>query len=111
MDKKRKENNPSITITLQKSENRQVGKAGKILTVDHIGRPCFGRIEKLEGWFSETEPIIEIVPDYKPCKSCGLFLGHEEVINADILDSMCIDCFSLETNQDTVFSTKYLNQQ
>ena len=48
IDKKRKEKSPSTTRTLQKSENRQVGKAGKILTVDHIGRPCFGRIEKLE---------------------------------------------------------------
>ena len=111
IDKKRKEKSPSTTRTLQKSENRQVGKAGKILTVDHIGRPCFGRIEKLEGWFSTTEPIIEIIPEYKPCKTCELFLGHEEVINAEILDGMCIDCFSLETNQDTVFSTKYLKQE
>ena len=110
-DKKRQENNHSVTKTLQKSENRQVGKAGKILTIDHIGRPCFGRIEKLEGWFPETEPIIEIVPDYKPCKSCGLFLGHQEVIDADILDSMCIECFSLETDQDTVFSINYLQQK
>ena len=111
MDKKRQENNHSLTKTLQKSENRQVGKAGKILTVDHIGRPCFGRIEKLEGWFSTTEPIIEIVPDYKPCKSCGLFLGHQEVIDADILDSMCIECFSDQTEQDTVFSIHYRQQE
>ena len=53
-DKKRQENNHSVTKTLQKSENRQVGKAGKILTVDFTGRPSFGRIEKLEGWFSTT---------------------------------------------------------
>ena len=104
--KKRHEDNHSLTETLQKSENRQVGKAGKILTVDFTGRPSFGRIEKLEGWFETTEPVIQIVPEYKPCKTCGLFLGHEEVINTDILDSMCIDCFSLETNQDSAFSTK-----
>ena len=110
-DKKRQESNHSVTKTLQKSENRSIGKAGKILTVDFTGRPSLGRIEKLEGWFETTEPVIEIVPEYKPCKTCGLFLGHEEVINTHILDSMCIDCFSLETNQDTVFSTKYLNQQ
>jgi hypothetical protein len=110
-DKKRQEKNHSVTKTLQKSENRQVGKAGKILTVDFTGRPSFGRIEKLEGWFETTEPIIEIVPEYKPCKTCELFLGYEEVINTNILDSMCIDCFSLETDQDTVFSTKYLNQE
>ena len=105
--KKSQENNHNVTRTLQKSENRQVGKAGKILTVDHIGRPCFGRIEKLEGWFPETEPIIEIVPDYKPCKSCGLFLGHQEVIDADMFDSMCIECFSDQTGQDTAFSKHY----
>ena len=110
-DKKRQENNHSVTKTLQKSENRQVGKAGKILTVDHIGRPCFGRIEKLEGWFSTTEPIIEIVPEYKSCKTCGLFLGHEEVINADMFDNMCIECFSEETEQDTVFPRKQLKQK
>jgi hypothetical protein len=110
-DKKRQENNHSVTKTLQKSENRQLGKAGKILTVDFTGRPCFGRIEKLEGWFKTTEPVIEIVPEYKPCKTCELFLGYEEVINTDILDSMCIDCFSLEIDQDMVFSTKYLNQE
>ena len=110
-DKKKQKNNHSVTKTLQKSENRLMGKAGKILTVDFTGRPSLGRIEKLEGWFETTEPEIQIVPEYKPCKTCGLFLGHEEVINTDILDSMCIDCFSLETNQDTVFSTKYLNQQ
>ena len=111
IDKKRKEKSPSTTRTLQKSENRQVGKAGKILTVDHIGRPCFGRIEKLEGWFSTTEPIIEIIPEYKPCKTCGLFLGHQEVIDADILDSMCIECFSDQTEQDTVFPRKQLKQK
>ena len=109
--KQRQENNPNVTKTLQKSKNRLVGKAGKILTVDFTGRPSLGRIEKLEGWFETTEPVIEIVPEYKPCKTCGLFLGHEEVINTDILDSMCIDCFSRETNQDSAFSTKYLNQQ
>ena len=108
---KRKEDICSATKTLQKSENRQFGKAGKILTVDFTGRPAFGRIEKTRGINSETEPVIEIVPEYKPCKTCGLFLGHEEVINTDILDSMCIDCFSRETNQDSAFSTKYLNQQ
>ena len=107
MDKKRKENNPSTTITLQKSENRQLGKAGKILTIDHIGRPTFGKIEKTKGWLSETEPIIEIVPEYKPCKSCGLFLGHQEVIDADMFDSMCIECFSDQTGQDTAFSKHY----
>ena len=109
--KRKQENNHSVTKTLQKSENRLMGKAGKILTVDFTGRPSLGRIEKLEGWFETTEPIIQIVPEYKPCKTCGLFLGHEEVINTDILDSMCIDCFSLESNQDTVFSTKYLKQE
>ena len=111
ISKKRKEDIFSATKTLQKSENRQLGKAGKILTVDFTGRPAFGRIEKTRGVHSETEPIVKIVPEYKPCKSCGLFLGHEEVMNTDILDSMCIDCFSLETNQDTVFSTKYLKQE
>ena len=110
-DKKRQENNHSVTKTLQKSENRLMGKAGKILTVDFTGRPSLGRIEKLEGWEPETEPIIEIVPDHKPCNKCDLFLGHEDEMNSEILDSMCIDCFSLETNQDTVFSTKYLKQE
>ena len=110
-DKKRQENNHNLTKTLPKSENRQLGKAGKILTIDHIGRPAFGRIEKTKGWFTTTEPIIEIVPDYKPCKSCGLFLGLQEVIDADIFDSMCIECFSLETDQDTVFSINYLQQK
>ena len=109
-DKERQRNNHSVTKTLQKSENRQVGKAGKILTVDHIGRPCFGRIEKLEGWFPETESIIEIVPDHKPCNKCDLFLGHEDEMNSEILDSMCIDCFCFETDQDTVFSIDYLQQ-
>ena len=109
--KRKQENNHSVTKTLQKSENRLMGKAGKILTVDFTGRPSLGRIEKLEGWFETTEPIIQIVPEYKPCKTCGLFLGHEEVINTDILDSMCIDCFSLETNQDTVFSIHYRQQE
>tara|TARA_B100001142_G_scaffold281510_1_gene293289 strand:- start:83 stop:586 length:504 start_codon:yes stop_codon:yes gene_type:complete len=105
--KKRQEGNHSLTETLQKSENRQVGKAGKILTVDFTGRPSFGRIEKLEGWFETTEPEIQIVPEYKPCRSCGLFLGHEEVINADMFDSMCIECFSDQTGQDTAFSKHY----
>ena len=62
-DKKRQKNNHSVTKTLQKSENRQVGKAGKILTVDFTGRPSLGRIEKLEGWFETTEPEIQIVPE------------------------------------------------
>ena len=106
-DKKRQEDNHSLTKTLQKSENRQMGKAGKILTVDFTGRPSFGRIEKLEGWFETTEPVIQIVPEYKPCKSCGLFLGHKEVVNSDILDSMCIECFSDQTEQDSVFSKHY----
>jgi hypothetical protein len=107
ISKKRKEDICSATKTLQKSENRQLGKAGKILTVDFTGRPSFGRIEKLEGWFETTEPIIQIVPEFKPCKSCGLFLGHKEVVNSDMLDSMCIECFSDQTQQDTVFSKHY----
>ena len=110
-DKKRQESNHSVTRTLQKSENRSIGKAGKILTVDFTGRPSLGRIEKLEGWFETTEPEIQIVPEYKPCKNCGLFLGHEEVINADIFDNMCIECFSEKTEQDTVFPRKQLEQK
>ena len=110
-DKKRQESNHSVTKTLQKSENRSIGKAGKILTVDFTGRPSLGRIEKLEGWFETTEPEIQIVPEYKPCKNCGLFLGHEEVINADIFDNMCIECFSEKTEQDTVFPRKQLEQK
>ena len=51
IDKKRQESNHSVTKTLQKSENRQLGKAGKILTVDFTGRPAFGRIEKTRGAF------------------------------------------------------------
>ena len=107
ISKKRKEDICSATKTLQKSENRKVGKAGKILTVDFAGRPAFGRIEKTRGINSETEPIVKIVPEYKPCKSCGLFLGHKEVVNSDMLDSMCIECFSDQTQQDTVFSKHY----
>lgn len=103
--KKRKEDICSATKTLQKSENRQVGQAGKILTVDFAGRPAFGRIEMTRGIHSETEPVIEIVPEYKPCKSCGLFLGHKEVVDSDILDSMCIECFSDQTEQDNIFKT------
>ena len=42
ISKKRKEDSYSVTKTLQKSDNRQVGKVGKILTVDFTGRPTFG---------------------------------------------------------------------
>ena len=49
ISKKRKEDIFSATKTLQKSDNRQVGKVGKILTVDFTGRPTFGKIEKTRG--------------------------------------------------------------
>ncbi len=111
INNERKKNKTGITKVLQESENRLCGKSGKILTVDYTGRPSFGKIVKLNGWFSTTKPVIEIVPDYKSCEKCDLFLGHEEEMNLEILDSMCIDCFSLETDQDIVFSIHYPQQK
>jgi len=49
ISKKRKEDSYSVTKTLQKSDNRQVGKVGKILTVDFTGRPTLEKLKRQEG--------------------------------------------------------------
>jgi len=101
----------SVTKTLEDTQKREPGKSGKILTLDYVGMPCYGKIVKLEGFHPETPTISEIVPIYQSCKSCGLFMGHLEVINSKELDNMCIDCFSEETQQKVVFSINHLHQK
>ena len=82
----------SITKTLEGTQKRETSKSGKILTVDYVGMPCYGKIVKLVGFHPETPTIEKIVPIYQSCKNCGLYLGNLEEINSDVLDSMCIDC-------------------
>ncbi|RZD47214.1 MAG: hypothetical protein CXT78_02900 [Thaumarchaeota archaeon] len=83
---------------------RAVGKSGKILTVDYLGRPSHGKIVKLVGFHPETPVIEKIVPVYQECSECNLFLGHLEEVNADELDNMCIDCFKIEIGEKDHFS-------
>lgn len=35
----------------------------------------------------------EMIPLWMPCTSCGMWLGHLEEDNKDVLDGMCLDCF------------------
>ena len=72
---------------------RQCGKTGKFLTVDKTGMPCYGKIEKTVGFNPETAPLYETVMDYVNCSDCGLALGHHELVNIEVLDGMCMDCF------------------
>ena len=94
----------SITKTLEGTQKRETSKSGKILTVDYVGMPCYGKIVKLVGFHPETPTIEKIVPIYQSCKNCGLYLGNLEEINSDVLDSMCIDCFKTEIGEQLHFS-------
>jgi hypothetical protein len=90
---------------------RAVGKSGKILTIDYLGRPSHGKIVKLVGFHPDTPVIEEIVPVYQECSKCHLFLGHLEVINADNLNNMCTDCFKIETGKSVHFTSLGGNKQ
>ena len=43
---------------------------------------------------------IEIVPIYMSCAECGLYLGNIEEEHADVLDQMCLECFTEQTGQE-----------
>lgn len=104
--KKQKRNTKNDTS----ESTRPRGKAGKILTTDRTGMPCYGKIEKTVGFHPETTPIYEMVLVYENCNSCGLSLGRQEVVNGDVLDGMCIDCFSESIGEESVFSQINLYQ-
>jgi hypothetical protein len=93
----------SVTKTLEDTQKRELGTSGKILTLDYVGMPCYGKIVKLEEFHPETPTIYEIVPIYHACKICGLYLGQLEEINSEQLDNMCIDCFKTQIDESLDF--------
>jgi hypothetical protein len=103
-NRRRKLEKYSVTKTLDDTQKRELGKSGKILTLDYVGMPCYGKIVKLEGFHPQTPTIYTIVPIYQECKSCESYLGHLENINSDELDNLCIDCFKIQIDEEPDFS-------
>ena len=46
-----------------------------------------------------TGGVADTIPLHMPCNTCEKWLGHLEVDNLKILDGMCLECFTEETDQ------------
>ena len=46
------------------------------------------------------ENDVEIIPIHMSCVECGLYLGNIEEEHADVLDQMCLECFTEQTGQE-----------
>jgi hypothetical protein len=88
----------SLIKKTKKSDGGKLpGKSGKlILAKDHTGKLSAGKIVRVRGFASETEPLVEIVPIYSKCTKCGIFLADKETDLANELNYNCIECFEIE---------------
>ena len=82
-------------------------KGGKIrpITVG-LARSSVGVVAKLN---AKPPFNIEIVPIYMHCAKCSLAMGDIEVDNADVLDSLCLECFTELTEQINPLDDKFPN--
>ena len=51
------------------------------------------------GVIVDTGGVKDSIPLHMPCNTCEKWLGHLEVDNLKILDGMCLECFTEETDQ------------
>ena len=48
----------------------------------------------------KNQRVKEVQPIYMSCSECGHYLGSVEEDHADVLDGMCLECFSKLTGQE-----------
>ena len=65
-----------------------------------FGPDCPAVLDNDFSWDGNLNPAEWLHPIHVPCAKCGLYLGRIEENNADVLDGMCLECFSEVTEQE-----------
>ena len=67
-----------------------------------FGPDCPAVLDNDFRWDGNLNPAEWLHSIHVPCTKCGLYLGRIEEKNADVLDGMCLECFSEVTEQEGV---------
>jgi len=67
-----------------------------------FGPDCPAVLDNDFSQYGNLNPVEWLHPIHVPCTKCGLYIGRIEEKNADVLDGMCLECFSEVTDQEGV---------
>ena len=65
-----------------------------------FGPDCPAVLDNDFNWDGNLNPAEWLHSIHVPCMKCGLYLGSIEEKNADLLDGMCMKCFSIVTEPE-----------